>query len=263
MNNINLNDKQEEELLERSHLIEKEEKKQNPFFRILKLSIFIFLIVWFLIYNWYSNFKTNILVKKETIIEIKKWEVANDLSEKLNINKNYLKLYLKQNNPDFELIIWKFKIEENSDITKVLDWLKEPLIEDEIDITLLEGWNIYDIDEYLVKQKLIEKWDYIKYSNNIEKIKELTKFFPFIEWLETLEWFLYPDTYRVVSNNFKINVFIIKQLENFENKIYTKVLKEFDNENIEEIINLASIVEKEEKNSSEKSTVAWILKKRK
>jgi UPF0755 protein len=67
---------------------------------------------------------------------------------------------------------------------------------------------------------------------------------------------LYPDTYTVISNNFKINVFVIKQLDNFEIKVYNKLFSEYENEKIEEVINLASIVEKEEKNPAEKKAVA-------
>jgi UPF0755 protein len=239
----------------------------NPFLRIFQLSILIFIIIWFFIYKWYSDFKTDILVEKEIVIEVKEWEIIQDLADKLGINRNYLKIYLKKNNPDFELIVWNFKIEENSNIEEVLKWLQKPIILDEISITILEWWNIYDIDEYLTNKKLIEKGEYINYVNNPEKIKALTEFFTFIKWLNTLEGFLYPDTYKVISNNFKINVFVIKQLENFENKIYNKIFTEnekqkYDNKTIEEVINLASIVEKEEKNLDEKATVAGILKKR-
>jgi UPF0755 protein len=185
-------------------------------------------------------------------------------------------LYIKNNVSDFQLKAWNFKISENADINQILIDLQNPLIENEISITILEWWNIYDIDYYLTNKKLIKKWDYINYVTNKDKIKQLTKFFPFIEWLNTLEWYLYPDTYKVISNNFKINVFVIKQLENFENKVYNKLFltptpsgtplkkgrNKYNNKKIEEVINLASIVEKEEKNIAEKPIVAWILKKR-
>lgn len=237
-------------------------KKSNPIIRTIKLLIWITIISFIFIYKWYMDFKTDILNEKEIVIEIKSWDTINELSEKLNINPNYLKFYLNKNNNEFELITWNFKISKNSNIDQILVDLQNPIIENEINITILEWWNIYDIDNYLTNKKLIEKWDYINYVTNKEKIIQLTEFFPFLNWLETLEWYLYPDTYTVISNNFKINVFVIKQLDNFEIKVYNKLFSEYENEKIEEIINLASIVEKEEKNIAEKSTVAWILKKR-
>lgn len=51
-------------------------------------------------------------------------------------------------------------------------------------------------------------------------------------------------------------------LDNFNTKIFQGYLVDADNETIFEIITLASIVEKEERNDSEKATVAGILKKR-
>lgn len=240
----------------------KKEKTKNSLIRIIKLSIWISLILIFFIYKWYSDFKSNIINTKEIVLKIDSWDTINELSNKLNINKNFLNIYIKKNNPDFELITWNFQISQNATIEQILIDLKNPLIESEINITMLEWWNIYDIDYSLTKKWLIKKGDYINYVTNKEKIDKLTKFFPFIEWLNTLEWYLYPDTYTVISNNFKINVFVIKQLENFEDKVYNKLFKEYKNDIIEEVINLASIVEKEEKNIAEKSTVAWILKKR-
>jgi len=61
---------------------------------------------------------------------------------------------------------------------------------------------------------------------------------------------------------FQINEFVIQQLEAFEKKVYKKLFLDEDlnskytNEIIESVINLASIVEKEEKNPKEKATVA-------
>ena len=112
------------------------------------------------------------------------------------------------------------------------------------------------------KKELIETGEYIAYVNNIDKILKLKEFFPFLDKQETLEWYLYPDTYKVVKTPFKINNFVIKQLEWFENKVYNTILKELSNKEILDLINLASIVEKEEKNPEEKSSVAGILKKR-
>ncbi|MDR0772635.1 MAG: endolytic transglycosylase MltG [Candidatus Peribacteria bacterium] len=66
---------------------------------------------------------------------------------------------------------------------------------------------------------------------------------------------MYPDTYKM-NVNFKINEFVIKQLDTFEVKVYDKILQKYDVGTINDIINLASIVEKEEKNPQEKPIVA-------
>lgn len=230
--------------------------------KLIVIFVLILIFMWVFAYKDYLNFKTDILVNEEIIVEVNEWELPSDIANKLWINSKYLKIYLKNNNPEFKLLAWNFKIDSDSNIEQILFALQNPIIQGEINITLLEWWNIYDIDEYLSNKKLINKGEYISYVTNLEKIEKLTEFFPFIKWLETLEWFLYPDTYKVLSNDFKINVFAIKQLENFEIKVYETILKDLSNKKIEELINLASIVEKEEKNIDEKPIVAWILKKR-
>jgi len=235
-------------------------KKQNIFFRLFKLIIWIIIILGIIIYNNYSNFKTDILVKENKIIEIKSWETVKDLSKKLDINYYFLKEYLSDKN--FELLKWRFEINKDSNIEEILKSLEKPLAEKQVDVTILEWWNIFDIDDYLTKKWYINEWDYIKYTENPEKIKALSKFYSFIDPnFITLEWFLYPDSYKV-KYPVEINKLVIKQLDNFENKVYKKILKNKKPDEILQIVNLASIVEKEEKSNSEKSTVAGILKKR-
>lgn len=136
-------------------------------------------------------------------------------------------------------------------------------------IVILEGWNIFDIDTYLTQRSLISKWEYINYVENLEKIDALSEFFLFINKQETLEWYLYPDTYKINPVSFQLNNFVILQLNTFEEKVYNKLFIDeltkqqlYSNNIIESVVNLASIVEKEERNISEKPVVAGILKKR-
>lgn len=145
-------------------------------------------------------------------------------------------------------------------------------------ITILEWWNIFDVDKTLTDRWLIQTGSYITYVRNKEKITALSKFYPFLDNQNTLEWYLFPDTYEIDVDNFKINIFVTKQLDTFEIKVYNELFLNktfswvtlswtieqlnYDNREVEKIINLASIVEKEERNSTEKPIVAWILKKR-
>lgn len=233
--------------------------------KIIKLFIWIQIIIItigvILLIN-YKDFLSHTITNEDTIISIEPWDTFNSLWEKIEwINKNWLKLYLNQNQPNFELHVGKYRIEKDSNIKQIIESLKKPIIE-EVKVTLLEWWNIYDIDEHLFKKWLIQKEnDYINYVNNPEKIQKLSEFFPFIKWVESLEWFLYPDTYST-KIDFHINLFVIQQLENFEKKVYNKLLTKYSNETIYDVITLASIVEKEEKHSKNKATVAGILKKR-
>lgn len=238
------------------------EKKSNFWFIKIIITFIIFITIsWFYLY---SNFKTNFNLSEDFTITIDQNDSFNNLWNKIkDLDNIWYKIYIKNNQPDFELKAWNYKIKLWSNLEETLKSLNKPIFKEE-KITLLEGWNIFDIDYYLTEKWYIDSGEYISYAQNLEKIKALNEFFPFIWEQITLEWFLYPDTYKINAGDFKINNLVIKQLENFENKVYNKLFlnKQYDNQTITDIVNLASIVEKEEKNSNEKSTVAWILKKR-
>ena len=231
--------------------------------KFISLIILITIVILWVAYTKYSNFEDEIIVEDKIILEIESWDNLKTLSKKIGANYYFLKKYINKSSPESKLNIWSYDIKENSKIEDIINSLENP-INDEVDITILEWWNIYDIDLILSSRWVISKWDYISYVNSSEKISKLSEFFPFVENLETLEGFLYPDTYKISRINFKVNNFVIKQLETFEKKVYKKILvpMELTEKQVIDVINLASIVEKEEKVSKRKSIVAGILKKR-
>lgn len=245
--------------------MERQRKKTNSLKNIFFIFIWIFLIFWSFFHNKYKNFKTSEIIFETKKIKIEKWDSFSNLSSKIpELDNFYYKIYLKNNKPNFELKEWNYEIQKWNNLEKIFENLQKPITWFQ-NITILEGWNIYDIDRSLSYKWLISEWEYINYVTNKEKILALGNFFEFLknDELESLEWFLYPDTYQIDTENFKINNFVILQLENFEKKVYEKIFKSFDNKNIYEIVNLASIVEKEEgKIEENQPIVAGILKKR-
>lgn len=239
------------------------QKKKNPFIRLVKLIVWIFLILWIIFYTQYSSFQEEIITDKEHIIEIQPWDTFIQVLWEIWANQTFSKIHLKQNPPSFNLQTGRYKVHWWANIDEIIEALQTPIY-DEINLTILEGWNIYDTDEYLEAKGLIQEWEYINYATSKEKIEALTEFFPFLEDVITLEGYLYPDTYTTSISPFKINNFVISQLDAFEQKVYKPLLseKQLSYTQIHNLINLASIVEKEERNPNEKSTVAGILKKR-
>lgn len=240
----------------------KPERKSNKKFLIFLLIVILGLGFFKMNYN---SFKKGEIITKTREITITKNDNFSNLWKKIEeLDTFYYKIYLKYNKPTFTLQEGVFKIESWDNFEKLFKNLQKPLTTTE-NLTILPGWNIYDIDKYLIKKWLISEWEFISYVTNKEKIDALKEFFPFLDLdsLETLEGYLYPDTYTVDSKNFKINTFVIKVLEEFEKRVYEKSLKwKFDNAKINEIVNLASILQKEETIEANQPTVAWILKKR-
>lgn len=229
-----------------------------------KFLLLILIILWlaFVYFHFsYSNFKEKVIFTNEQNIEINRWETYYSLAKKLKLNDSYLKFYLKQNPPKKWLQAWTYKVTAWTNLAWLIKILEWNAISNDISLTIIEWLNIYDIDSILTKKSLIKTWEFIAYEkDNLQSLKDQ---FPFLKYALTLEWFLYPDTYNINPNNFSLDNFVkTKLLANFETKVIKWLNLNPDDKNLLDNIIMASIVEKEEKNSSEKSIVAWVLKKR-
>lgn len=140
---------------------------------------------------------------------------------------------------------------------------------------------MYDIDASLAAKWLIAKGEYIDYVTDNASIYKTIQPFPFAdtflrmakEWYpKSLEWLLYPDTYFVDANKPIIQQLVYLQLKAFDDKVmkpYGDAINKFSDKLSAEgfsfgmkmynLITLASIIEKEEKSSANKPTIAWLF----
>ncbi len=228
--------------------------------RLIKLIIWIFIISGIIFYINYKDFINETLTENKTI-SIKSWDnIVSSLTRELWYSSFYLKVYLKLN-PEkaIEVQSWNYRFLAGENIDSIIKTISYWAMNIDKKLTFLEWWNIFDIDEYLTKEKLINAWEFISESKNISNY---ANDFPFLNWAITLEWYLYPDTYFVNPNNFSLQDLNKKMLENFKTKVYIPLLSTLSEKQINEVMIIGSILEKEERNISEKSTVAWILLKR-
>ena len=262
-------------------------------FRLVKLIIWI-LVIWFIVfYINYNNFK-NETIQKDKVITIKKWDILSKvLVRELQLWEFFTKSYLKLN-PEYQFIIqaWDYRVKQWDNIKWIIDTIKKWPESVYIEIKILEWWNIYDIDECLSNPKklsfikkdwskdwclyyksksgekvflttwIINPWEFISEAGSVEKY---IKDFPFLKNSISLEWYLYPNTYFINPINFKVEYLNKQMLESFKKEIYTQLLSTINQIQINEIINLASIVEKESSVNwgyKEKTIIAWILFKR-
>lgn len=224
-----------------------------------KIVLLIILIIPIYFIFSYNSFKGSVITKEDQVLEIKKWDNYRDLASKFGLNSNYLKIYLKLNPPNKSLFAWTYKLKSWLNISQVIESIKNPITND-IKITFLEWWNIYDLDDKLTKNNLIKSWELIRLSN--ENLIDYKDEYNFLKKVTTLEGFLYPDTYSINPNNFKLEDLVKTMLTNFDKKVIKELDVNPEDTDLLDNIILASIVEKEEKSIKEKSTVAWVLKKR-
>ncbi|MCF7835094.1 endolytic transglycosylase MltG [Candidatus Gracilibacteria bacterium] len=130
--------------------------------------------------------------------------------------------------------------------------------------TVLEGRSIYDIDADLTKKGFIQAGEYIAFVTDSTYISKYITRYDFLAqagYISSLEGFLYPDTYNIDVEKGYIDQLVYLQLQAFKNKVRNKIYNQlgFFPYDFYKLISLASVVEKEERNPNNKTTVAGIL----
>lgn len=122
-------------------------------------------------------------------------------------------------------------------------------------ITFPEGYRIDQIDAKLTEDGLIDEGRFIQ-ATEAFKIEE----YDFLNQ-NGLEGYLFPDTYRIFDSyyNFQNKGLIVKMINNFDNRIDDLYENGNSDKSLEEIIIMASIIEKETNNKDNREIVAGIL----
>jgi len=181
-------------------------------------------------------------------------QIAKMLYEKgLIKNTSAFSFYLKQNDLDGQLKAGRMIFQENFTLPEIVDVLLEGKSM-EFAVTLLEGWTAQQIANYLEEENITSAEDFMECLNSCEFD------FTFIPD-NYLEGYLYPDTYFVSIESFSNERFITRLISTLENKLSDDdwYAISTSNRDLEDIMIMASIIEREERNDAEKATVAGIL----
>ena len=133
-----------------------------------------------------------------------------------------------------------------------------PLANDKA-FTVLEGWRIKEIDEALTKEGWIQAGEYKAATANPSVFSAE---FPLPT--DTLEGYLYPETYMLNVDKFTVNTFIQRQLDTLDKNFYTpnKDAITSSKRSFREIIIMASMLEREEPTPEQRPLVSGIIWKR-
>ncbi len=146
-------------------------------------------------------------------------------------------------------------------------------------ITLLEWRSSYDFDASLAEKDLAKAWEYRALITDPEIINRYAQRFPFLAQavqergtINSLEWYLYPDTYYVDLSKNIVDQLVFLQLQNFQTKIREPNSEKLLNlsAHLHDLwydfslstygaITLASIIEKEERVDAQKISIAGIF----
>lgn len=226
----------------------KDDKSKKIMVAIVVLISILILIATFVViqigpYN--KNNKDDIVVDIPTGSTLS--QVTNILKENNLIkNKTLFKLYVRVSNNTSKLKSGKYLFNQTYSNKKIIDDLSlGKVYNDGVKITVPEGSTSFEIIDILTKNKLGEESTYEALINNP---KEFSNEFKFLddEKITSLEGFLYPSTYYFDEKQSEKEI-LNHMLETFDSKYTEKLEKKQKelNKSLYEVVNLASIVEKE------------------
>lgn len=231
------------------------DKSVRAFRFLVIIAIFFIALVSYLVWSVGS---ITVPAKKYTI---EKWYTVSVLSDKLGFGVAPWRytLWLRFFGPKNMSI--KSGTYETTQVVTISDFLtktlSKPLYTDQT-VTILPGWNSYDIDAYLAAKWIGKTGDFLDTSRL--NFAQYQADFPFLAGVTSLEGFLYPDTYRI-RPEWTADDVIRVMLREFSKKIGDSY-KTLDTKKAYETLILASIVEREERNDVNQPIVAGILSKR-
>ena len=211
---------------------------------LIKSFTFIFILL-ISIYSPYKAFIQHIPVYEETIIDIYPGESINEVFSKITtlniVNKLFLKSLIKSNNLNL-IQRGEYDITKKSIKNIIIDMNNGKTVTHKIKIN--EGITIFDLENLLDQSLLI---------NDCSFLKCLESKYSFNEGI------LYPDTYYY-KKGMKASSILIKSHERLDNYLDNNMKDKSMNK--ENILILASIIEKEAGNDEEKLEISGVFLKR-
>ena len=244
-------------------------KKKSKFFVLLFW--FLFLLVIGIFYFIGASYNSKIFYQPGTRIEISKWETFSKFYSHLSgFQKIMMKFWMRNHSRDLpKLQEWIYHLSGSYSKLELMNFIAQWPELSHTKLTFLEWWSIYDIDQYLTKNNFFKAGVYLQKVQDQQFIEKMRSEFSFLALLpegKSLEGFLYPDTYFLDQQWNSIEKVIKMQLENFDTKVWKKYRDQFitftpqwlDLTNYRALI-LASVIENEEKNQTNKPLIAGIF----
>ena len=138
----------------------------------------------------------------------------------------------------------------------------DPMIERGVPLTITPGWRVVEIDQALAAKELIAPGEY---QQLVTKPQDFEAPFPLPT--DTLEGYLYPETYDVDPDKWDTRQFIQRQLDTFTGRFYEPHKADIDSakakgRSLHSLVIMASMIEREEPTVDNRNLVAGIIWKR-
>lgn len=226
-------------------------------------TIFVIMIIIITIWQCFKIVDTPLKIKDEEIIEVAEGDsfygVLNKLSEEDKIKNEFLvKLYLKIRGIKPEVLAGTYKLDKSMTLDEIITLLSSDSTVGKIYITIPEGYTIDDIATELEENNICSSEDFINSVKNYD-LPAYVSNNPNKRY--NLEGFLFPDTYSFNENE---NAdFVVKTMINRFEEVWQELVQSLNlsiaDDEIEKIVNVASIIEKEAVVDSERSLISSVI----
>lgn len=241
--------------------MQKEKHNKRLFLGIGALVIVILVALWGLWLSRTINEKNSALTKTKSF-SIQSGEGAGEIAERLE-DEQLIKssfafvFYLNLKRAGDGLQVGDYQIPQNLNIPQVAEIITKGRVSTN-KITFPEGWDIQKMAARLEAKNLMKRSDFLNQAK-AEKYRSEYSFLKGVPAGASLEGFLYPDTYEIgksvtpdqmirkMLNNFQ------KRTEKYQAQMAASKMSEY------EIVNLASIVEREVAKPEDRKLVASVF----
>ena len=225
------------------------------------LIILLLIIVIALASVFISTIKKPLKISQSEVVNVEEgdsfYSIINSLSNEKKIKSPFIiKIYAKLTGLDLEVVPGSHTLEKGMSVKDIAKTLKDTNNANAITITIPEGFNIEDIATRVEEKGICTKDEFLS----------AVKSYPLPSYVKdnpdkryNLEGFLFPDTY-----NFEIGVepeYIIETMIKRFEEVWNEITEGLDikEDDIEKIINVASIIEKEARVDEDRPLIASVI----
>lgn len=229
---------------------------------ILIFSLFLIFIGYF-VYNFQSI--NNRPLSSDFEIEIKEGDILNNVLDNLSKdnklrNELFVKISMKVFGYDTNIKPGKYKFDKNISLENFISQLNKGVLSDDyVKVTIPEGYSIEAMSEVFERSDLnFTKNDFINEVKNYELPNYIKK----IKGRKyDLEGFLFPDTYHFDKESTPKVVIdtMVKRFEEVLKELQQEENVSIKNEDIDSIVTMASIVEREIIHDEERAKAASVF----
>lgn len=229
--------------------------------KTIPIIILILIISCFVLFKRVLNKPLN--TSEDIVINVQEgdsfYSIINALSKENKIkNLPLIKLFVKISRKNIDVKPGEYVLQKDLNVNELINTLTSESSLNIVKFTVPEGYTIDDISEKLEKEGICSKEDFIKAI----KEYELPSFVNInSEKRYNLEGYLFPDTYLIKVGETPKEI-ITKMVARFK-EMLSEAIKEVNttvkNEDIETVVTIASMIEKEARIDSERPVIASVI----